>query len=76
MFKRFHINIHFAEALEKMPSYAKFMNDILVHKRRIVDYETITLTEECSAIIQRKLPQKIKDPRSFTIPCEISGTIF
>ncbi|XP_016168320.1 uncharacterized protein LOC107610841 [Arachis ipaensis] len=31
----------------------------------------VVLTEECSAIIQKKLPQKMKDPRSFQIPCII-----
>ncbi|XP_062093401.1 uncharacterized protein LOC133799396 [Humulus lupulus] len=35
------------------------------------DYETVALTEECSAILQRKLPQKLRDPGSFTIPCTI-----
>ncbi|XP_015949474.1 uncharacterized protein LOC107474366 [Arachis duranensis] len=29
------------------------------------------LIEECSAIIQKKLPQKLKDPGSFQIPCII-----
>lgn len=28
-------------------------------------------TEECSAILHKKLPQKLKDPRSFKIPCTI-----
>ena len=35
------------------------------------DYETVALSEECSAIIQRKLPPKLKDPGSFTVPCTI-----
>ncbi|KAL8487614.1 hypothetical protein ACS0TY_024073 [Phlomoides rotata] len=41
------------------------------HKRRIGEYETVTLTEECSAILQAKLPPKLKDPGSFTLPCKI-----
>ena len=71
MFKKLHINIPFAEALEQMPSYVKFMKEILSKKRRMEDYETVALTEECSAILQRKLPQKLRDPGSFTIPCTI-----
>ena len=31
------------------------------------------LTEECSAILQKKLPQKLTDPGSFTISCNIGG---
>ena len=70
-FKKLHINIPFADALEQMPSYVKFMKDILSQKRRLADFETVNLTEECSAILQRKLPHKLKDPGSFTIPCTI-----
>ncbi|XP_075499194.1 uncharacterized protein LOC142537573 [Primulina tabacum] len=43
-------------------------------KRKLQKFETVKLTEECSAILQRKLPQKLKDPRSFTIPCVIGGS--
>ena len=76
VFKRLHINIPFVDALEQMPSYVKFMKDILSQKRRLADFETVNLTEECSAILQRKLPQKLKDPGSFTIPCTIGNAIF
>ena len=76
VFKKLHINIPFADALEQMPSYVKFMKDILSQKRRLADFETVNLTEECSAILQRKLPQKLKDPGSFTIPCTIGNDIF
>ena len=76
VFKKLHINIMFADALEQMPSYVKFMKDILPKKRRLSDFETMNLTEECSVILQRKLPQKIKDPGSFTIPCTIGNSIF
>ena len=76
VFKKLHINIPFADALEQMPSYVKFMKDIMSQKRRLADFETVNLTEECSAILQRKLPQKLKDPGSFTIPCTIGNAIF
>ena len=76
VFKKLHINIPFADALEQMLSYVKFMKDILSHKKRLSDLETVNLTEECSAILQRKLPQKLKDPSSFTIPCTIGNAIF
>ncbi|KAJ9178743.1 hypothetical protein P3X46_010600 [Hevea brasiliensis] len=54
-----------------MPSYTKFLKEILSKKRKMEDYETIALTEECSAILQNKLPPKLKDPGSFSIPCLI-----
>ncbi|XP_071909835.1 uncharacterized protein [Coffea arabica] len=61
---------------EKIPSYAKFLKDIMTKKRKLVDNETITLTEECSVIIQNKLPPKLKDPGSFTVPCTIGNVEF
>ena len=71
VFKKLHINIPFAEALERMPSYMKFMKEILSKKRKLEDYETVALTEECSTILQKKLPPKLKDPGSLNIPCKI-----
>ncbi|XP_058002300.1 uncharacterized protein LOC110650304 [Hevea brasiliensis] len=57
-----------------MPSYAKFLKEILSNKRILEDYETVALTEECSALLQNKLPPKLKDPGSFSIPCHIGDT--
>ena len=76
VFKKLHINIPFANALEQMPSYVKFVKDILSRKIRLSEFEIVNLTEECSAILQRKLPHKLKDPGSFTIPCKIGNSIF
>ncbi|XP_057740020.1 uncharacterized protein LOC130957162 [Arachis stenosperma] len=71
IFKRLQINIPFAEALEQMPLYAKFLKELITKKKNWEAKETIVLTEECSAIIQKKLPQKLKDLGSFQIPCII-----
>ncbi|XP_063949912.1 uncharacterized protein LOC135152753 [Daucus carota subsp. sativus] len=76
VFKKLHINIPFVEALEQMPSYAKFMKGILSRKLKLEDLETVALTEECSAVLQQKLPPKLKDPGSFTIPCTIGPLSF
>ncbi|XP_021685681.2 uncharacterized protein LOC110668670 [Hevea brasiliensis] len=58
-----------------MPSYTNFLKEILSKKRKLEDYETVALTEECSAILQNKLLLKLKDPRSFSIPCLIGNMI-
>ena len=72
IFKKLQINIPFTDAQEQMPNYVKFMKDILSKKRRLGEFEIVNLTEECSAILQRKLPYKLKDPGSFTTHCTIS----
>ncbi|XP_015965615.1 uncharacterized protein LOC107489379 [Arachis duranensis] len=54
-----------------MPLYAKFLKELMTKKRSWKNNETVVLTKECSAIIQHKLPQKLKDPGSFQILCVI-----
>ncbi|KAL5579761.1 hypothetical protein UlMin_012203 [Ulmus minor] len=71
-----HINIPLVEALEQMPNYVKFMKDMLTKKRRFGEFETVALTRECSAVLQNKLPPKLKDPGSFTILCSIGNQYF
>ncbi|PNX55474.1 hypothetical protein L195_g049103 [Trifolium pratense] len=73
MLNKLEMTIPFVEALEKMPEYAKFMKELLTKKRKPLEDETVNLTEECSVILQRKLPQKKDDPGSFTIPCSIGN---
>ncbi|KAJ9552763.1 hypothetical protein OSB04_016808 [Centaurea solstitialis] len=73
VFKQLHINIPLVEAIEQMPSYAKFLKDILNKKKKLTEYETVALTKECSALLTNKIPPKMKDPGCFTIPCLIGG---
>ncbi|XP_062094084.1 uncharacterized protein LOC133800135 [Humulus lupulus] len=56
-----------------MPNYMNFLKDIFTEKRRLGEFETVALTEGCSAILKNKIPPKLKDPSSFTIPCSIDG---
>lgn len=71
VFKKLSINIPFDEALEQMPSYIKYMKDILSRNRRLEEFEIVPLTTECSAILHKKLLPKLKDLGSFTSPCTI-----
>ncbi|XP_039128905.1 uncharacterized protein LOC120265042 [Dioscorea cayenensis subsp. rotundata] len=60
LFKTLHINVPFVEALAQMPHYAKFIKEFLTNKRKLEDVATITLSEECSAIISNKTSKKEK----------------
>ncbi|XP_050918996.1 uncharacterized protein LOC127136490 [Lathyrus oleraceus] len=68
LLKQLNITIPFTEVITQMPSYAKFLKETLSNKKKIEDNETVTLTAECSAIIQNNMPHKLKDPWSFSIP--------
>ncbi|XP_075097929.1 uncharacterized protein LOC142175246 [Nicotiana tabacum] len=69
--KQVQINIPLVDILQEVPKYAKYIKDIVINKKRLTEFETVALTEECSSRIQSKLPQKLKDSGSFTIQISI-----
>ncbi|GKA47941.1 hypothetical protein Tco_0740899 [Tanacetum coccineum] len=72
IFKQIHINLPFMEAMIHMPKGAKVLKDLLSHKEKLEKVaSSVNLSEECSTIIQKNLPQKEGDPGSFTLPCLI-----
>ncbi|XP_047154251.1 uncharacterized protein LOC124825634 [Vigna umbellata] len=71
IFNQLEITIPFTEALQQIPAYAKYMKQILSKKKKYLDEKTIEVQGNCSAIMQKTLPPKFKDPGSFTIPCTI-----
>ena len=70
-FQKLEISMPFTEVVTLMPLYAKFLKEILSKKRRIAEEGVVNLTATCSAVIKKNLPEKMKDPGSFTIPCII-----
>ncbi|XP_073153332.1 uncharacterized protein [Henckelia pumila] len=50
VFKKLNINIPFADALIQMPSYAKFLKEILSNKRKLKEHAMISLTKNCSTL--------------------------
>ena len=73
MLNEIHVNIPFCEALEQIYVYAKFMKYLLSRKHKLKHDENVALEEECSVIIQRKLPPKLTNPSRFNIPCSIGS---
>ena len=75
-FRKVQVNIPLLDAIKQVPKYAKFLKEMCTTKRRYKVNEKVSLGENVSAVIQRKLPPKCKDPGSFTIPCRIGNTSF
>ncbi|GJS47825.1 reverse transcriptase domain-containing protein [Tanacetum coccineum] len=69
--KQLDINIPFIEALLQIPKYAKYLKSLLTNKSRLEEACTKTMNERCSAVLLNELPSKEKDPRNFTIPCQV-----
>eukprot|EP00257_Ricinus_communis_P015498 XP_015573424.1 uncharacterized protein LOC107261097 [Ricinus communis] len=68
LFKQLRINLPCIEAILQMPRYTKFLKEILSNNRKLENLAIVTLNDECSAILQDKLPEKKRDPGSFTVP--------
>ncbi|XP_070672033.1 uncharacterized protein [Malus domestica] len=75
-FRKVQVNLPLLDAIKQVPKYAKFLKELCTNKRRFSDQETVALSEEISLVLQRKLPPKLKDASSFTIPCVIGGKEF
>nr|GFA21592.1 reverse transcriptase domain-containing protein [Tanacetum cinerariifolium] len=72
MFKKLHVNVTLADALILMPKYQKMLKDLLSNKEKLQELENTPLNENCSAVILKKLPEKLGDPGKFLIPCGFS----
>ncbi|KAM1404659.1 hypothetical protein ACFX2I_013122 [Malus domestica] len=75
-FRKVQVNIPLLDAIKQVPRYAKFLKELCTNRRRISIKEVVKVGENVSAILQRKLPPKCKDPGSFTIPCVIGNSRF
>ena len=59
VFQKLYINIPLLDAIQ-VPTYAKYLRDILNNKRPLPTIEVIKLMEECTAAILNTSPVKKK----------------
>ncbi|GJU23074.1 reverse transcriptase domain-containing protein [Tanacetum coccineum] len=50
-----------------------FNINLLTNKEKLFELENTPLNENCSAVLLKKLPEKLKDTRRFLIPCDFYG---
>ncbi|GJT17920.1 reverse transcriptase domain-containing protein [Tanacetum coccineum] len=62
------------DVLSGMPNYGKFLKELISNKHKIEQISATFLRDESSAMIQNKVPPKLRDPRSFLIPCNFNKT--
>ncbi|XP_027183921.1 uncharacterized protein LOC113782214 [Coffea eugenioides] len=75
VFRKVEINIPLLDAIKQVPKYAKFLRDLCVNRRRLRGDERVIMGENVSAVLQRKLPPKCRDPGGFTVPCRIGNIL-
>ncbi|XP_031104479.1 uncharacterized protein LOC116007958 [Ipomoea triloba] len=77
MLDKLEISMPFVEAITQIPSYKKFLKNILGNKKKPEKSAVVDLSEGAltCAVLQHKLPPKMKGPGSFSIPCIIGGFV-
>nr|GFC31966.1 reverse transcriptase domain-containing protein [Tanacetum cinerariifolium] len=66
-------DISFADAFLLMPKFASTIKSLLTNKDKLFELAKVPLNENCSAMLLKKLPEKLGDPDKFLIPCDFSG---
>ncbi|GJY66578.1 reverse transcriptase domain-containing protein [Tanacetum coccineum] len=72
-FQDLRFDISFADALLLMPRFAPTIKSLLMNKEKLLELAKIPLNENCSAMLLKKLPEKLGDPGKFLIPCNFPG---
>ncbi|XP_050160376.1 uncharacterized protein LOC126633887 [Malus sylvestris] len=62
-----NVNLPLLDVIRNMPAYGKFFKELNNYKRKYGPHEKVVVSENVSAVLQRKLPPKLKDPGSFSI---------
>ncbi|GJT54780.1 reverse transcriptase domain-containing protein [Tanacetum coccineum] len=72
IFRNLHFELSFANALIHMPKFTLMFKKMLNNKDKLIELTKTPLNENCSAVVLRKLPEKLGDPGRFLIPCDFS----
>nr|GEY92074.1 reverse transcriptase domain-containing protein [Tanacetum cinerariifolium] len=67
-----HFELSFADALVHMPKFVPMFKKLLNNKNKLIELTKTPLNENCSAVVLKKLPEKLGDPGRFLIPCDFS----
>nr|GEV58487.1 reverse transcriptase domain-containing protein [Tanacetum cinerariifolium] len=70
IFRDLHFELSFADALVHMPKFAPMFKKLLNNKDKLIELTKTPLNENCSAVVLKKLPEKLGDPGRFLIPCD------
>nr|GEW30953.1 DNA-directed DNA polymerase [Tanacetum cinerariifolium] len=73
IFHDLHFDISFANALLFMPKFASTIKSLLTNKDKLFELAKLPLNENCSAMLLKKLPEKLGDPGKFFIPYDFLG---
>nr|GEX74324.1 reverse transcriptase domain-containing protein [Tanacetum cinerariifolium] len=70
IFRDLHFELSFADSLVHMPKFAPMFKKLLNNKDKFIELTKTPLNENYSAVVLKKLPEKLGDPGRFLIPCD------
>nr|GEU87393.1 reverse transcriptase domain-containing protein [Tanacetum cinerariifolium] len=73
IFKDMSFKISFADALILMPKFALTLKSLIGNKEKLSEMARTPLNEHCSAVLLKKLPEKLGDPGKILISCDFPG---
>nr|GEX26056.1 reverse transcriptase domain-containing protein [Tanacetum cinerariifolium] len=73
IFLDFHFDISFVDALLLMLKFASTIKSLPTNKDKLFELAKVLLNENCSAMLFKKLSEKLGDPGKFLIPCDFTG---
>ncbi|GKA60359.1 reverse transcriptase domain-containing protein [Tanacetum coccineum] len=73
IFQDLHFDISFADALILMPKFASTLKSLISNKEKLFELVRTPLNEHCSAVLLKKLPEKLGDPDKILIPYDFPG---
>jgi len=71
LFGKVEVNIPLLDAIKEIPRYAKVLKQLCTSKRKLYGNYTMKVGANISAIIQKRVPPKCKDPGVFSVPCKL-----
>nr|GEX84016.1 reverse transcriptase domain-containing protein [Tanacetum cinerariifolium] len=72
IFRDLHFELSFTDALVHMPKFAPMFKKLLNNKNKLIELTKMPLNKNCSAVVLKKLPEKLGDPGRFLILCDFS----
>nr|GEX36516.1 reverse transcriptase domain-containing protein [Tanacetum cinerariifolium] len=73
--RKLHFKLSFADVLLHMRKFATMFKSLLNKKEKLFDLATTSMNKNWSAVILKKLSEKLGDPDKFLIPCGFSELV-
>nr|GEU92695.1 reverse transcriptase domain-containing protein [Tanacetum cinerariifolium] len=76
-FRDLHFELSFADALVHMPKFALMFKKLLNNKNKLIELTKMPLNENCSAVVLKKLPEKLElADRTISKPTGVADNVF